>query len=86
MTFPDGSMYEGEFKDGEYNGQGIMTFPDGNKYVGEFKDGKRHGQGTFTFSDGRKYLGEWREKKPWNGTLVDKDGKIIEKYVYGVKQ
>ena len=55
-------------------------------YVGEWKDGKRNGQGTFTSTDGSKYVGEYKDGKTWNGTLVDKDGKIIEKYVYGVKQ
>ena len=32
-------MYEGEYKEGEFNGQGILTSFDGDKYVGEFKDG-----------------------------------------------
>jgi len=34
-------MYEGEFKDGKYDGQGTYTWSDGRKYVGEWKDGKR---------------------------------------------
>ena len=40
MTFPDGSVFEGEFKDGKANGHGKMTFPDGGVFEGEYKDGK----------------------------------------------
>ena len=34
-TYPDGSKYVGEFKDGKKDGQGTYTFPNGTKYVGE---------------------------------------------------
>jgi len=39
LTFPNGDKYVGEWKDGEYHGQGTFTYPDGSKYVGEFKYG-----------------------------------------------
>ena len=52
-------MYEGEFKDGNQNGQGTLTWTNGDMYEGEFKDGKYDGQGTYTWPDGRKYVGEW---------------------------
>ena len=55
----NGDRYVGEFKDGNYHGQGTYTFANGNKYVGEFKDNKKYGQGTFTFTNGVKYTGEW---------------------------
>lgn len=45
-TYPDGSKYVGEFKNGKRNGQGALTWPDGRKYVGEFKDDKYIGHGT----------------------------------------
>ncbi len=61
-----GQKYVGEFKDGEYNGQGTYTFLNGNKYVGQYKDGKRNGQGTYTFADGEKYVGEFKDGK-FNG-------------------
>ena len=35
FTFPDGSKYVGEYKNGKCNGQGTFTTPDGFKYVGE---------------------------------------------------
>jgi len=55
-------------------------------YVGEFKNGKWDGQGTFTFPNGNKGIGEFRENKPWNMTEYDKNGKILGKYVNGVRQ
>ena len=45
----NGTKYMGEWKDGEFHGQGTMTYHDGRKYVGEWKNGKRHGQGTYTW-------------------------------------
>ena len=40
MIWPDGNNYEGDWKDGKRNGQGMMTEPNGNKYLGEWKDDK----------------------------------------------
>ena len=77
--------YVGEIKNGKPNGQGTYTFPDGKKYEGKFKDGEFHGQGTFTSKDGGKFVGEWKDDKEWNGNNYNKDGKIISKYVNGVK-
>ena len=84
-TFPDGYKYVGEYKDGLPNGQGTETWSDGRKYVGEYKDGKQNGQGTFTTSNGTKYVGEWKNGITWNGTLYDKVGNIIGKFVNGKK-
>ena len=44
MTYPDGTQYIGEFKDGERSGQGTLTYPDGRKLTGQFKDGKFVGE------------------------------------------
>ena len=36
LTLPNGSFYEGEWKDGmPWNGQGKLTYPDGSFYEGE---------------------------------------------------
>ena len=40
-TFPNGSTYTGEWKDGKMHGQGTMTRADGTvTYTGEWKDGE----------------------------------------------
>ena len=58
-----GAAYFGEWKDGEFHGQGTFTYADGTKYVGEWKDGKFYGQGTWTLPSGRKMVGEWKNGK-----------------------
>ncbi len=39
-SWTNGDMYEGNFKDGRYDGQGTYTWSDGKKYVGEWKNGE----------------------------------------------
>ena len=56
-----GDLYEGEFQNGTFNGQGTYTSARGEKYVGEYKDGQYHGRGTYVFADGDKYVGEYRD-------------------------
>ncbi len=82
-TWSDGRKCVGEYKDGKPNGQGIFTDPNGTMYVGIYKDGKKHGQGTYIKPEGRKYVGEWKDGERWNGTLYDKEGKIIGKFMNG---
>ena len=60
-TQPNGTKYVGEYKDGEYHGQGTYTWSDGDKYEGEYKDGEMW-NGT-TLRHKRKNLTqdcEWR--------------------------
>jgi hypothetical protein len=38
MTNEDGSIYDGEFKNGKMDGQGTKTFSNGNIYSGKFKN------------------------------------------------
>ena len=85
-TYLDGEKYEGEWKNGKWDGQGTFTSPDGEKYVGKFKDGECHGQGTFSSKDGEKFVGEWKDDEEWNITEYDKNGNITGKWVNGVKQ
>ena len=64
MEFVAGvGWYEGEYKNGKFDGKGSFTFSDGRRYEGQFKNGEKHGKGTFIFPDGRKYVGEWEKEK-----------------------
>ena len=67
-TYADGTKYVGEYKDGEFNGQGTITYASGDEYVGKFRDGDFNGQGTITYSDGSLEEGIW------------KDGNFLEEY------
>ena len=62
-------VYEGDFNNGTYNGQGTYTAANGDKYVGEWKDGKQNGYVTATYTTGQKYVGEYKEGKR-NGYLI----------------
>jgi len=39
MTRPDGTRYEGYWKNGEYHGHGVLTKPDGRRYEQYYEDG-----------------------------------------------
>lgn len=47
--FTNGNSYEGDFKNGVFDGFGIFTSAKGTKYLGQFKNGKKNGFGTLTF-------------------------------------
>jgi hypothetical protein len=45
--------YEGEWKDGQYNGRGRLDDELGKfTYIGEFVEGQMTGKGTMKFPDG----------------------------------
>ena len=79
LTWSDGTVYEGTFKDGLMNGIGKMTFADdGGVYEGPFLAGLRHGVGTHTLSDGSCYVGSFlNDVREGNGKYTDaKDGSV----------
>jgi hypothetical protein len=87
-----GMVLEGEWVNGNLNGQGTTTFPNGEKYVGEYKDGKKNGQGTYYFladnqSKGDKYVGEFKDGKyHGQGTYTFASGaKHVGEYKDGLK-
>jgi hypothetical protein len=41
VTYQNGQVYRGEFKDGQENGLGLAVYPGGLVYFGEWKDGTR---------------------------------------------
>jgi hypothetical protein len=47
----DGTIYEGQFDDGEYYGIGKITYPNGNIYEGNFLNSKMYGVGKMTYKD-----------------------------------
>jgi hypothetical protein len=76
-VYNSGMQYEGEWKDGKKDGEGILTYPDGTKYVGEWKNDRMHGHGVKTYKDLNisRYSGEWKNgKKDGWGTQVYKTG------------
>ena len=44
---------------------------------------EQNGQGTTIYPDGNKYVGEYKDGKHWKGTVNEKNGKLLGKYVNG---
>ncbi len=79
-----GDVLEGEWRNGNLNGQGTHYYLannqfKGDKYVGSYKDSKINGQGTYTYANGSKYIGEFKDgEKHGQGTITYAGG---NKYV-----
>ena len=86
FKYSNRDKYEGEYKNGEFHGQGTFTSTRGIKYEGTWKYGLRHGQGTQTSPDGDKCVGEFKDNIIWNGTEYVKNGNLKVKYVNGEKK
>ncbi len=66
MKSEKGTVYIGEFENGQFHGRAHYFDSDGNNYVGGYSKTERHGNGTFTFTSGSVYSGQW-EDNYWNG-------------------
>jgi hypothetical protein len=56
-------IYEGEVKQGLFNGFGKYIHSTTDIYYGEFKDGQKHGFGILTFSNGNVFRGSFKNGK-----------------------
>lgn len=66
QTWTDGRVFDGQFADGRFQGQGKMVWRKEKglmTYEGQYKEDKKHGQGKFVWIDGRSWDGAWREGK-----------------------
>jgi len=70
IWFKDGSMYQGQILNSEFNGKGRMTHANGDIFQGEWKDGKAQGQGVFVDKNGSMYEGQW-ENDQYHGKGVE---------------
>ncbi|MDB5733546.1 MAG: hypothetical protein JWN16_183 [Alphaproteobacteria bacterium] len=73
-----GWSYEGEAKDGVFNGAGILTTAEKDRFEGQWADGKMSGFGVLRRANGERYAGDWKNDKP-NGTgeLRHADGTLV---------
>lgn len=73
IEYANGDVYEGELRDGQPHGWGVLRSPDA-KHEGEWKNGKKHGKGVLKFADGDAFEGDWKEgqkiggKYTWSST------------------
>ena len=61
MYYKDGCVeYEGDFKEGKYDGEGKYIYENGDYYIGQFKDGLYNGKGKEYDKNGNIINeGEW---------------------------
>ncbi|VDQ00890.1 unnamed protein product [Trichobilharzia regenti] len=77
FTMKDGSVYEGDFTDGEISGKGRRYYPlSKNEYIGHFMLGERHGYGRMNYGNGCVYEGDWLHNSK-HGLFIGATGKII---------
>lgn len=72
LEYPDGSVYEGEFKQGRLTGTGVMKYASGEVRSGTFLDGALNGQGSILSPHRSRYEGELRMGEPDGYGRVEK--------------
>ena len=76
-VFPDGSVYSGEFVDGEHEGKGRISKQSGDVYDGNWRNGQPHGHGVETYMSGERYEGYWKDgRKVGKGKFKHADGYV----------
>ena len=55
----DAGKYTGDYKNGQFHGEGTYIWKKGAKYIGDWLDGKRTGKGTYIWKNGKKYVGDF---------------------------
>ena len=71
-------IYNGDLKNGEPSGNGILLMKNGDRYEGSFEKGLFHGSGTYIWADGRFFEGSFENGDfAGKGTMVMTDGEKI---------
>uniref|UniRef100_H3AVE3 MORN repeat containing 1 n=2 Tax=Latimeria chalumnae TaxID=7897 RepID=H3AVE3_LATCH len=80
LVMKDGSFYEGQFENGEINGNGFRFWAaTGNSYSGQFHFGELHGYGVMKYGIGGKYEGEFSYgMQEGHGVLMDREGQTFQ--------
>lgn len=92
FTYNDGSIYEGQFKDGCFSGFGIYKWTNGDHFEGMYKDDVRNGEGKYYYSDGDVVECNYENDKrhgPYKYYFYDKKTKKFKqreegKYIFGL--
>lgn len=63
IKFESGIIYEGEWLNGQRNGDGIQFWPCGTRYDGKWCNDKAHGDGIIEHANGEIYKGQWKYDK-----------------------
>jgi antitoxin component YwqK of YwqJK toxin-antitoxin module len=74
----DGDKYEGDWKNGKFEGKGKYYYSNGSTFEGKYKLGKKHGEGVFIKKNGDEYEGLWQ-----HGKRVVKTNTILKQWLPG---
>lgn len=72
--FEDGTIYVGEFKDGQPDGNGTVYYTNKDRYEGAWKGRTPNGKGVMYFSTGRVIGGFWENGRPIKKLFVENEG------------
>ena len=84
QIWSDGANYEGDWRNGILQGEGVFNHPNGDKYTGSFYQDRANGFGTYIYENGQIYEGYWkndlhhgqgREEQPDGSTY---EGEFVE--------
>ena len=62
-TWPNGTVYSGNYVMSKRTGKGTVKYPNGNTYTGDFANGNFNGKGTYLFSNGNIWKGDFQNNK-----------------------
>ena len=86
--WPDGSVYEGQWANGQPEGTGTLKLTSGAQYRGHFVSGFPHGKGEYLYANGDVYNGQWENgQHHGQGLMRYKDGTVYQgRFVYGRRE
>lgn len=64
FRYTNGTVYTGQFVNGNREGKGKLVFANNNVYEGQFSRNRMNGEGTMTYSNGDRYVGSWFLDQP----------------------
>ena len=85
--YPNGDVYDGEWKNKAPNGMGVMMYVTGEIYSGFWVNGVREGTGAMSFQNGDEYSGEWKaDVFSGEGKMIYANKDVYEGFWEGGKQ
>ena len=69
ISYENGDIYEGDFRQREMTGKGIYNFSDRTQYIGDIKKGFFKGYGKMKWVNGTEYTGSFFDSS-LNGKVI----------------
>lgn len=79
MTYANGDVYEGSWKNNNKDGLGTMKYENGDTYIGYWYRNNKEGMGTMTYNNGEVYHGNWYiDHREGEGTMTYNNGDVYD--------